>query len=369
MNRETRRGEGMLSKRVLVLKAGSGHSNNVIRSLKAGDPSLEIVGCHDDRFVLKKSLADRNCVVPANKAEFPAALRRIIEGERTDLLVPVSDADVLAISKLRKNLPCQVFLPRDSVIARCQDKYVLTSFLRARRIPAPLTCPITRLEQVEGIFRRLKPFTRLWCRVRSGTGSFAAIPVKSPAQARSWIRYWEEMRGVRPGSFTLSEYLPGRDFCVQSLWKDGRLILTKMAERITYIDTASPSGVSSTPALARTAFEPAAIAACARAVRALDRKASGVYMIDIKENEAREPCITEINAGRFAGITNIHDMTGRHNMAAIYVRLALGEPVELHAATDYAQGYFLVRSVDTQPAIMRLGNLFENVVEWKETPA
>ena len=76
------------------------------------------------------------------------------------------------------------------------------------------------------------------------------------------------MRHIRPGSFTLSEYLPGRDFCVQSLWKNGVLILTKIAERIVYMDSGSPSGVSSMPALAKTAHEPKAIDACTRAVRA-----------------------------------------------------------------------------------------------------
>jgi carbamoyl-phosphate synthase large subunit len=200
--------------------------------------------------------------------------------------------------------------------------------------------------------------------VRAGTGSFGAIPVKNPTQVRSWIRYWEEMRRVRPGSFTLSEYLPGRDFCIQSLWKDGRLILTKMAERITYIDSGSPSGVSSTPALAKTAYEPSVIDACTRAVRALDRRASGVYMLDIKENAACEPCITEINAGRFATITNIHDLAGEHNMAVTYVRLALDEPVVLREAIDFAEDYFLVRSVDTLPAVMHGAELFRGIQNW-----
>ena len=48
----------MARRRLLVLGAGSGASNNLIGSLRA-DPSFHIVGCHADRFVLKKSLADR----------------------------------------------------------------------------------------------------------------------------------------------------------------------------------------------------------------------------------------------------------------------------------------------------------------------
>jgi glutathione synthase/RimK-type ligase-like ATP-grasp enzyme len=350
-----------LNTRLLILEAGSGASNNLIRSLKAGDPSLVIVGCNDSRFVLKKSAADRNYVLPDSSRTLPSALRRIIKGERIDLLVPTTDAGVLAISELRDDLGCRTFLPRKSVIERCQDKYVLTVFLRRRGIPAPLTYPITNVEKIDGLFRRFKPRSQLWCRIRAGSGSYGAIPVKSPEQVQSWIAYWEQMRAVPPGSFTLSEYLPGRDFCVQCLWDKGTLVLSKMAERITYLPTGSPSGVSSMPALAKTAFHPNVIEVCRKAIRALDANASGVFFIDIKESDDGEPCITEINAGRFATMTNIHDLAGKYNMAVTFVRLALGERIRIKKATDFAEGYYLVRSVDTLPAVIQGDELFKGI--------
>jgi carbamoyl-phosphate synthase large subunit len=346
---------------LLILEAGSAASNNLIRSLKAGDPSLMIVGCNDSHFDLKKSDADRNYLLPVSSQSVPAALRRIIKAERIDLLVPTSDAAVWEISELRHKLGCRTFLPRKSVIERCQDKYALTVFLRRRGIPAPLTYPVTNLEELEELFRRFKPGTQLWCRIRAGSGSYGAIPVESPEQVRSWIVYWEQMRAVPPGSFTLSEYLPGRDFCVQCLWDKGTLVLAKMAERITYLDSGSPSGVSSMPALAKTVFIPRVVEACKKAIRALDTKASGVFFIDLKESGSGEPCITEINAGRFATMTNIHDLVGRHNMAVTFVRLALGQRIRIRKASDYAKGYYLVRSVDTLPAIVRGRDLFEGI--------
>jgi len=350
-----------MARRLLILRAGSGAGNNLIRSLKAGDPSLFIVGCHDDRFVLKKSAADRNHVVSISARAFLRDLRRIIKRECIDLLIPTSDADVMKIAQLEGELPCRTFLPRRTVIERCQDKYTLTRFFRRHGIPAPLTYHVSSLHRVEELFRRLGPHTELWCRIREGTGSYGAIPVRTPAQVRSWIEYWEQMRGIPPGSFTLSEYLPGRDFCVQCLWKNGTLILTKMAERITYIDSGSPSGVSSTPALAKTAYEPHIIEICAKAIRAVDRRASGVFFVDVKEAADGTPCITEINAGRFATITNIHDLVGKHNMAVLYVRLALGEPVEIREACDFAEGYYLVRALDTLPAIFQASEFFEGI--------
>ena len=349
--------------RLLVMDAGSAAGNNVIRSLKAGDPSFFIVGCNDSRFVLKKSTAHRNYVLPALSSNYDAVLRRIVEKERIDLVLPTSDPGVFKLAKLRDELGCETFLPRNSVIERCQDKYELTTFLRRRRIPAPLTYAITNPDRIEELFRRFPPDARLWCRIRGGSGSQGAIPVRTPEQVRSWISYWHRMRAVAEDSFTLSEYLPGRDLCVQCLWDRGTLVLAKMAERITYLPTGSPSGVSSMPALAKTVFEPRALEVCRKAIRALDAGASGVFFVDIKESEGGDPCITEINAGRFATMTNIHDLVGRYNMTATFVRLALGERITIPEAMDFAEGYYLVRSVDTEPAIVGQDELFEGIEE------
>ena len=352
-----------MSVRLLVLEAGSAAGNNLIRSLKAGDPSLAIVGCNDSRFFLKKSPADRNYLLPISPQSFGAALRRIIKAEAVDLVLPTSDSDVFKLSTLREKLKGKIFLPPKAVIERCQDKYALTELLRRRGLPVARTYPITDIGKVEELFRRFGPVTRLWCRIRRGAGSQGAIPVNTPEQVRSWIAYWEQMRAIPPGSFTLSEYLPGRDYCVQCLWDKGRLVLAKMAQRITYLNNGSPSGVSSMPALASTAYDARVIAVCKKAIRALDANASGIFFVDLKENEDRTACITEINAGRFATMTNIHDLTGKHNMAVTYIRLALGERIKIPNASDFADGYFLVRSVDTLPAVVWKEELFQGIKE------
>jgi hypothetical protein len=86
--------------RVLVLDAGSAGANNLIRSLRAGDPSIVIVGCNENRYVLKKSGADSNYVLDAAVSRV-AALRRIVRTERIDLAIPTSDAGIQELSELR----------------------------------------------------------------------------------------------------------------------------------------------------------------------------------------------------------------------------------------------------------------------------
>src|SRR5262249_24566901 len=145
-------------------------------------------------------------ISPPSHPRFAASVRCAVDAECADLVIPSSDADVAALSRGRRLIGDRLFLPSRSVIARCQDKLDLALFLRARGIPVPLTYPISDLARIEAVFRRLPRAERLWCRMRTGTDSKGATPVRRPDQARSWISYWEEMRGVPPGSFTLSEY-------------------------------------------------------------------------------------------------------------------------------------------------------------------
>jgi biotin carboxylase len=357
---------GNMKRRLLVSGAGSGGSNNLIGSLRERDPAgVFIVGYHTDWFILKKSPADRNYVMPpATHPHFADTLCRIVEKERIDLVIPTQDVDVLALVRCQGALAARVFLPSPGTIQLCQDKYELTNFLRARHVPAPETYPVTSLDEIDTSFRRLGSPSRMWCRIRVGSGSRGAIPVGSVEQARSWITYWQQMRGVPVSSFTLSEYLPGRDFLCQSIWKDGALVLARTFERLSYFDGSNrASGVSSFSALAKTVYEPRVFEVCRQAVLAADRSASGLFSIDLKENTNGVPCVTEINAGRFfIGMTSF-DRVCKHNMTLTYVRLALGEPVELRDEYDVAANYYLVRDLDTLPRVFHADEMFEGIEE------
>ena len=348
--------------RLLVTGAGSGPGNNLIRSLKTGAPSFFVAGCHSDRFVLKKSAADRSFLVhPVTHRAFRKDLGRVADRVRADLVIPSTDAEVWALSRARSTLRHRVFLPARSVIALCQDKYQLSRFLRSRGVASPLTYAVPSLASVPGIFRRLNA-TPLWCRVRAGSGSVAAIPVRTPRQAQAWMAYWATMRGVPVRSFTLSEYLPGRDFGCQSLWARGRPVLTKAFERLSYIAAGGhPSGVSSVAALARTAADPRVREMTTSAVRALGRDISGLFSVDLKEDSGGTVCVTEINVGRFLAGTNLLDLSGKHNMAVTYVQLALGRAVGSLEEPGQASDHYMVRDVDTLPGVFRAEEFFAGI--------
>ena len=351
-----------MARRVLITGAGTGPGNNLIRSLRAGDPSLVIVGCHSDRFALKQSSADRNYLMYASThSAFAEGLSRIVDAEQVDVLIPTSDADVRAVAALREQLRCRLFLPQPSTIELCQDKYALGALLRERGLPAPAGFPVTSLEEIESLFERLTTDSRVWCRLRRGQGGMGAILVTSPEQARSWIRLWQDLRGIPPTAFMLAEYLPGRDIAAQTLWHRGTFVLVKTYERLSYLGAASPRGFSSIAALSKTVFDPRIPETCAQAIRAIDPEASGVFVFDFKETARGMLCITEINAGRFGMSTNIFDLPGKHNMASTYVQLALDEPVDISDRYDIAEDYYMVRDVDTTPSVYSRDEFFEGI--------
>jgi carbamoyl-phosphate synthase large subunit len=354
-----------MAPRVLVTGAGSGLGNNVMRSLRAADAALQIVGCHDDRFELRKSDADRHYLLPPpDDRAFADRLDRLVARERIDVVIPTSDRDVRALSGRRRRLGRRLFLPGARAIALGQDKYALAARLRAAGVPAPETHAVRDLRAVGPLVRRLARRGRVWCRVRRGSGALGALPVRTAAQARAWIAYWWRMRGVRPDAFTLAEYLPGREFACQTLWRDGRLVLAKTFERLRYFGgDGQPSGVSSVASLARSVHEPRVVEVAAAAVRALDRRLSGLCNLDLKERVAGEPCVTEVNVGRFSLSTGLYDLIGKHNMAGVYLRLALGEPVDLGEPYDAAPDHYLVRDVDTLPAVVHADELFEGITD------
>ncbi len=351
-----------MAARVLIIGAGSAAGENLIRSLSAGDPALVLVGCNEDQFVLRRSIAKALYLVPSPRSrEFIGALRRLIDDIGIDLIVPTNDAHVRALSDGRSRLRSRVFLPPPAVIELCQDKVRSIAELRRCGIPAPETYPLTGLRSIRPIFDRLGG-PPLWCRPRTGTCARGGAAVASPDQARSWIELWRSMQGIPVRSFTLSKYLPGREILCQSLWDGGRLVLVNTFERLAYFGVDNiPSGVTSLSSLAKTVAAPAAVEVCCRAVRAVAPEASGAFSIDVKEDAEGRPHVTEINAGRLFMAMTAFDRVLKHNTALTYIRLALGERVELGEEYDAVDGYYMTRDLDTDPGVFHADDLFVGI--------
>jgi hypothetical protein len=353
--------------------AGTAAGENLIRSLRDGDPSVVLLGCHDDCFVLKQSGADARYLLPSPRApRFLRALRALVDAVAVDLLIPTSDVHVQRLSAGRRHFRHKIFLPAPAVVNLCRDKYALITLLRRCGLASPETHRVTGRKAVDRIFGRFGERARLWCRPRTGTCARGGAAVSSPEEAWRWIRLWETMQGVPATSFTLAEYLPGREILCQSVWRRGQMLLASTFERLSYFGVDNiPSGVTSLSSLAKTVVEPDVVALSRQAIRSVSPKASGAFAVDVKEDGQGRPHITEINAGRFFMAMTAFDRVLKHNLAVTYLRAALGERVGFCDEYDAADGYYMVRDLDMLPGILHADDLFEGVESaWaKPTPS
>lgn len=347
--------------RALVTGAGTGPTGNVIRALRAITPPPHVVGVNSDRFTLEQSAADRNYLCPPYTARgFVAATAEIVTRERINVVLPMDDEAVKVLSDHRLRFPFPPFLPRRATIDLCQDKHALAARLRRRGVPAPLSYPVRSLGDVGRIFRHFSRDGLLWCRARRGSRSLGALPVASVEQARAWITLWRDLRGVKVADFTLSEYLPGRHFIVQSVWRDGRLLIAQAVEILAYFAAGNnPSGTFSVPSLTKTVVAPAALRTALRALRTIDRRPTGTFLVELREAADGEPCVTEINAGRFPSGSTALFATGKDNMVEVFVRSAIGEPVTIQEPHGSTTERYLVRDIDTIPGVISTGDLLD----------
>jgi hypothetical protein len=288
-----------MTRRLLLPGAGTGAANNLIRSLWADYPGLCVVGVHDDRFTLRNSKANRNYLVPS--ADHPR----------------FADALSTVIERERIDLVMPNSAADVGMVSALRDALPCRTFL-----PSKLSID------------------------RCADG----------AALRQYLRN----QGVPTVSASRKRYRP--DIACQSLWKDGRLILIKTVERLAYLD--GPRGVGcAIESLARTVNAPRAAGVAAAAIRAIDAEATGAFSVNLTERPNGQPCIAGVSPGHFTTMLNFFDFTGRHNMSAAYVRLALGEAVDIGEAYDLAKDRYFVRSIDTLPAIFDTDQFSEGIEE------
>jgi len=344
--------------RVLVGGAGGSAGINFIASLRMAAGPLHIVGSDSNLWHLE--LSDINAAYVVPRCLDPAYLdsvHRIIRKEGIEVLHAQPDVEVEVVSKHRDEFAAATFLPDHETVVRCHDKMATNLALQKMGVPAPKSFLVDQLSKLGGILEKLGT-TRgpVWVRAVRGAGSRAALPVRTVRQAREWIHYWRTMRELESRDFMVSEFLPGREFAFQSLWKDGELITSQARERLEYVfGNLSPSGQSSSPSVAVTVSDPRVNDVAEKAVRAVCPKPHGVFCVDLKENAEGSPCVTEVNVGRFFTTSNFFSKLGC-NMPYLMVRLARGDsipPVPQYDAVP--PGFYWVRLMDGGPILVRDG--------------
>jgi carbamoyl-phosphate synthase large subunit len=345
-------------KRVLVTGAGGSAGSNFVHSLRLAEEPFFVVGTDTRKYHLELADVDARYLVPrADDSAYLDELRAVVEQEQVELVHPQPDPEVLTLSQHRHELGARTYLPAPETVTLCQDKAASVAAIAAAGLAVPRALAADSEESLrDATAAILREHERAWVRARRGAGGRASLPVRSAEQAVDWGRYWVEARGLAFADFMVSEFLPGREFAFQSLWRDGELVVSQARERVDYLfGHVAPSGQTSTPSVARTVHRDDVNELAVASVRAVDRQATGVFCVDLKEDREGRPLVTEINAGRFFTTSNFLAAAGA-NMPYYYVKLALDEPLaDLPKVNAVEPDLYWVRMVDMGFKLVREG--------------
>lgn len=341
---------------VLITGAGGPLGANVARSLRAAPRQLTLVGTDSNRWHLPLALTDRVVKIPPAKdrPRYAAALQQLCD-EGIDVIVPTHPVEVRAVASLVESgalTNVRVALPRLAVLERADDKYATQQALQAAGVPVPRTYLLESRDDLARAFRDFTP--PVWVRGSGAPGlgiGGAALPCRDEQVAWAWIAHhggW--------GKMVACEYLPGANLTWMCAFDHGRLLAAASRERLEYVlPHVSPSGVTGAPAVTRTIRRADVASIGERAVRALDDAPHGVYFVDLKEDAAGTPRVTEINAGRCGTTVHFYTEAG-FNFPWLLVCLATGAPLSWLPAAPHdvvPEDLYWVRTLDCGPVLVR----------------
>lgn len=336
-------------KRLLLLGAGGSAAANFLDAVRLSDDDWYVLGADASPARLHLSGVDEAVIVPrAAEPGYADALVRACEKWRIDVVHAQPDPDVKALGAIRDRVGAAHLLPAQEVLELAADKAACAAVLAAADVAVPETAGVADGDGIADVTANLlERHAKVWVRARTGAGSRASLPVRTVDQARAWVQWWVDERGLREEDFAAAQFLPGREFAYQSVWFEGALLAGQARERVEYLyGHLTPSGQTSTPAIARTVTEPTVDATAQAAVRAIDPEPHGVFCVDLKESAVGEPMVTEINAGRFFTTSNFFAHAGL-NMPAIALACALGDPPAPQlASSPLPPDLYWIRMVD-----------------------
>lgn len=347
-------------RRILVTGAGGSAGMNFILSLRLAPEPIYIVGTDISKYHLELSKADVNYLVPRfHDSEYIDTINKIIKKEKIEFLHCQPDTELKVISENREKIKAKTFLPNKEAIRIALDKMEFSQHMEKNNIPVAKSFLIIKAEDIKNAIKKLTSIgnEKMWVRATEGAGSRASLPVINFKQARMWIEYWDRMKDVKYGEFMMSEFLPGKEFAFQSIWKKGELITSQARERIEYLfANRMPSGQSSTPTVAKTVHREDVNRIATKAIRALDKEANGVFCVDLKENKKGIPCVTEINVGRFFTTTLFFSKAGS-NMPYYYIKMGFGEQLsDLPKYNTLPKDLYWIRQIDCGEKLVREGD-------------
>lgn len=340
--------------KILLLGAGGNAGINFVKSLKLSDKNYYVIGCDYDAYNLSTSNADKKYLM-SNRDESKKIheITRIIEDEGINFIHAQPDPEVAFLCRNKEIFGDLIFphsIEKWKIFSDknfCQKVWSKSLGLKFNN------APFNDIKDSEDRFEEIRRISgKVWVRAITGAGSKAALPVSTLSQAKSWVNYWIEEKGMHSHDFMVAEYLPGKEYAVQTFWVDGELIHSQARERLVYFfGNIMPSGQSSTPAVAIVASDEDVYDIAYKAIKSLDDKPSGIYCVDLKRDVGGKVFPLEINYGRFFTTSDFFARLGT-NTPSTYVNYSITQKIDTKKIESIKDEFLWIRGLDKEPKLI-----------------
>lgn len=341
--------------KILITAAGGGGTNRLIDTLN--DRNYSFIGTNINKFKAACSIADKTYLVPRALEEenYISTINKICEIEKPDLFIPNSDIEVEIVSKHKDKIKVKTFLPSYNVIKLFQDKYLSYEFCRDNNINTAKTINLSSIDDINTIDKYFDNFP-LWCRIKSGSGSKFTSMIYSKTHANNFISYVLEANDIDISEFLISEVLPGNDYAVMTIWKNGELVFCKMAHRMYYFNKQGQSP----PYVIKTFFDKKILEFVTEATLKLDKNMNGLLNFDLKVDSNNKVALTEINTGRFYYNMPLFNTTDNINGFQYFLKTAFNE-IKNYPVFGKEEKYF-IREMDNCPYVFTKEEIEQRVI-------
>lgn len=334
---------------VLLLGCGGNAGINFTKCLHMSG-RYKVVGLDIDQYKLQASNADVKILLNPGEDKLKL-VTSIVAKYDIRAIHAQPDSEVLWLCE-NKNQFFNLAFPHDSKIKRNFDNKALTAKNWNQYLELDfLSHSLSDCVEDPRLFDKIQQRTgKAWIRAIRGAGSKGALPISTLEEGINWAFYWQMHKGVKAKDFMISEYLPGREYAIQYLFLRGTVIHAQMRERLVpFFQNQMPSGQSSTPAVARTCYEPEAYRMAERAIRQFDPDPNGIYSVDLKESYQGKIIPIEVNYGRFFTTSDFFAALNV-NTPATYIDYIVNGEFDYQIKTIRDHRYWL-RGLDHTPVL------------------
>lgn len=338
--------------KIAITGACAVSARSVVRSLKISDKfnDCEFIGWDmcSLLYELYEGLFDRLYKVPGvNESNYREIICNILKKERPDAVIVVPEIEVLYWSQHPFDVPC--LLPPPEFCKLAISKKKVFNVLGPHNL-VPKSFEIKKVNILNHNFESPLGYP-VWIRdssagTASGKGAFKA---ENLDELQAWAKINTSIQ-----EFQLSQFLPGGNYGVFTIFKNGILKKLAIAERIEYIMAkVAVSGITGNTSKGRLLNDERIKQTALKAIKLLCESTNtvmnGLVVVDLKADENGIPFVTEVNIRHVAFSSSFAN--AGFNISEYQLLLALDRDGEVSDEIEmtFPKNNLILRDIDGLP--------------------